>query len=131
MSTYKEPPRVTAGLSHAQSPSLPLGLTLRRWSLRVQWTIVALSAIVAIAAACWYGSYGAALGLAQFLVIFGLFGTGLIQATSTLRAQLNALCDGESDAGPCRSAERRLALRAQLWLYGVLIASARGGYSLV
>jgi methyl-accepting chemotaxis protein len=95
MSNHKETPRATAGLSHAQSPSLPLRFTLRRWSLRVQWTIAALSAIGAIAAARWYGSYGAVLGLAQFLVIFGLFGAGLIHAISTLRTQLNALCDGD------------------------------------
>ena len=95
MSTNQETPRVSAGLSHAHSPSLPLTSALRRWNLRVQWTIAALSAICAIAAARWYGSYGAALGLAQFLVIFGLFGAGLIQATSTLRTQLNALCDGD------------------------------------
>lgn len=95
MSTYKETPRVTAGLSHAQPPSLPLRSALRRWNLRVQWTIAALSAIGAVAAARWYGGYGAVLGLAQFLVIFGLFGTGLIHAISTLRVQLNALCDGD------------------------------------
>ncbi|WP_175053146.1 methyl-accepting chemotaxis protein [Paraburkholderia sediminicola] len=61
----------------------------------MQWTIAALSAIGAVAATRWYGSYGAVLGLVQFLVIFGLFGAGLIHAISTLRAQLNALCDGD------------------------------------
>jgi methyl-accepting chemotaxis protein len=68
---------------------------LRRWSLRVQWTIVALSAIGAVAAARWYGYYGAAFGLVQFLVIFGWFGVGLFRAISTLRAQLDALCEGD------------------------------------
>ncbi|MFL9907074.1 methyl-accepting chemotaxis protein [Paraburkholderia sp. RL17-337-BIB-A] len=61
----------------------------------MQWTIAALSAIGAVAAARWYGSYGAVLGLAQFLVIFALFGAGLIQAISTLQAQSKALCDGD------------------------------------
>jgi methyl-accepting chemotaxis protein len=68
---------------------------LHRWNLRVQWTIAALSAIGAVVAARWYGSDGAALGLAPFLIIFGLFGAGLIHAISTLRAQLDALCDGD------------------------------------
>jgi methyl-accepting chemotaxis protein len=95
MSTYKETPRVTVGLSRAQPLSLPLRSALRRWNLRVQWTIAALSAIGAVAAARWYGGYGSVLGLAQFLVIFGLFGAGLMHAISTLRAQLNALCDGD------------------------------------
>lgn len=95
MSNKKETPHVAAGLFPTRSPSLPLKWALRRWNLRVQWTIAALSAIGAIAAALWFGIYGAALGLTQFLVIFGLFGAGLMRATSTLRAQLNALCDGD------------------------------------
>ncbi|MFL9915433.1 methyl-accepting chemotaxis protein [Paraburkholderia fungorum] len=95
MSTNKETPRVTANVFHAQSHALPLRSALRRWNLRVQWTIAALSAIGAVAAARWYGSYGAVLGLALFLVIFGLFGAGLIQAISTLQAQSKALCDGD------------------------------------
>ncbi|WP_408532771.1 methyl-accepting chemotaxis protein [Paraburkholderia fungorum] len=95
MSTNKETPRITANVFHAQSHALPLRSALRRWNLRVQWTIAALSAIGAVAAARWYGSYGAVLGLALFLVIFGLFGAGLIQAISTLQAQSKALCDGD------------------------------------
>ena len=95
MSTNKKTPHATAGQSPTHAPSLLLRSALRRWNLRVQWTIVALSAIGAVVATRWYGSYGAALGLAQFLVIFGLFGAGLTHAISTLRAQLNALCDGD------------------------------------
>jgi hypothetical protein len=56
MSTYKETPRVTAGLPHASSPSLPFRSALRRWNLRVQWTIAVLSAIGAIMAT-WCATY--------------------------------------------------------------------------
>jgi methyl-accepting chemotaxis protein len=95
MSASQQTPRVTADPSHSSSSPLSLGSALRRWSLRVQWTIVALSAIGTIAAARWYGYYGAAFGLVQFLVIFGWFGVGLFRAISTLRAQLDALCEGD------------------------------------
>ena len=95
MSASQQTPRATVGPSPSPSSSLPLGSALRRWNLRVQWTIVSLSAIGAVVAARWYGYYGAALGLAQFLLIFGWFGTGLFRAISTLRAQLDALCEGD------------------------------------
>ncbi|OLL32688.1 hypothetical protein BTH42_05535 [Burkholderia sp. SRS-W-2-2016] len=61
----------------------------------MQWAIAVLSALVAIAAARWGGNYGAAFGVAQFLVIFGVIGDGLIDALATLRTQLQALCDGD------------------------------------
>ncbi|MFL9962016.1 hypothetical protein PQR02_13120 [Paraburkholderia sediminicola] len=82
---------------------------MRRWNLRVQWTIAVLSAIGAIMSARWYGSYGTALGMAQFLVIFGLFGAGLSHAISILRAQLNALCDGDLVRDVCLPGRDELA----------------------
>jgi methyl-accepting chemotaxis protein len=80
---------------------LPLRSALRRWSLRVQWSLILLSGSAAIAAARYYGDLGAAIGLAQFLLLSAWFGAGLQDAVGTLRRQLDALCLGDlvRDAG--------------------------------
>jgi methyl-accepting chemotaxis protein len=80
---------------------LQLRSALRRWSLRVQWSLILLSGSAAIAAARYYGDLGAAIGLAQFLLLSAWFGAGLQDAVGTLRRQLDALCLGDlvRDAG--------------------------------